>query len=421
MGRTVLSVDALVVGAGPAGLTAATMLKRNGARTVVVLDREDEPGGTPRLCTHTGFGVRDLHRVLSGPTYARRLVRRAYGVGVDVRTGTMVTGWAGPRRALVTGPGGLLEVDAGVVVLATGARERPRAARLVPGTRPPGVFTTGQLQQWVHRQHLPVGTRALVVGAEHVSYSAVLTLREAGVRTVALVTELPRPQTFPAFAAVTRLGLRVPVWTGTAVTGIVGRRRVERVLVRGPQGDERAVAVDTIVFTGDFVADHELSRLAGLAADPGTGGPASDGVGRTTAAGIFAAGNVVHPAETADVAAKRARAVGRAAAAWLRREGNDGAAAAPLGVRVRVADPLRWIVPNLVVPNREGHESTLVRPRIFLDRSRLSVTQDGRLLGSYQLRRMAPNRSHDIPSDWQRLVRPGADVLVSVSPETRRH
>ena len=45
----------------------------------------------------------------------------------------------------------------------------------------------------------------------------------------------------------------------------------------------------------------------------------------------------------------------------------------------------------------------------------LEVTQGGRLLGSYRLRRMIPNRSHALPSDWLRLVRPGEDVLLSVS------
>ena len=217
MSRTTLAVDALVVGAGPAGLAAAVALKGGGAGTVLVVEREDEAGGTPRLCAHSGFGLRDLRRVLSGPAYARRCVKRAVSTGVDIRTNSMVTGWAGPGRAEVTGPDGLLEVRARAVVLATGARERPRAARLVPGTRPAGVFTTGQLQQWVHRQQLPVGTRALIVGAEHVSYSAVLTLREAGVHPVALVTALPATQSYRAFDALTRTGLRVPLWTRTSV------------------------------------------------------------------------------------------------------------------------------------------------------------------------------------------------------------
>ena len=104
------------------------------------------------------------------------------------------------------------------------------------------------------------------MGAEHVSYSAVLTLRDAGVRPIALVTDLPQVQTFRLFDAFTRLGLRVPVWTQTSVSGIYGRERVDRVVLRGPAG-EHTLAVDTVVFTGDFVADNELARLAQLAID----------------------------------------------------------------------------------------------------------------------------------------------------------
>jgi thioredoxin reductase len=416
MNRSTLIVDALVVGAGPAGLAAAVALRSGGAGRVLVVDREDEAGGIPRLCEHTGFGLRDLRRVLSGPTYARRWVQRAVSAGVDIRTSSMVTGWAAPGQAQVTGPGGLLEIHAGAVVLATGARERPRAARLIPGTRPAGVFTTGQLQQWVHRQHLAVGGRALVVGAEHVSYSAVLTLRHAGVDPVALVTDLPATQTYRAFDLVTRAGLWVPVWRQTSVVGIEGRERVERVLLRGPSGEERAVAVDTVVFTGDFVPDNELARLAGLLIDPGTGGPACDADGRTTAEGVFAAGNVVHPAERADVAATRALTVGRAAARWLR---DGGEAPAPARARVRLSDPLLWVVPNLTGPLPDNGEPMLIRSRGFLDRPRLTLTQDGWTVASYRLRRMIPNRSQAIPSDWQRHLRSGEDVSIWVSaPES---
>ena len=419
MSRSQLTVDALVVGGGPAGLAAATALRAGGVEHVVVVEREDEAGGIPRLCAHTGFGLRDLRRVLSGPVYARRWVERAVASGADIRTRSMVTGWAGPGRALMTTPGGLFEVDAGVVVLATGARERPRAARLVPGTRPSGIFTTGQLQQWVHREHLPVGRRALVIGAEHVSYSAVLTLREAGVVPVAMVTDLPHTQTFGLFDLVSRIGLRVPVWTSTSVTGVYGRERVERVLVRGPGGDERAVAVDTVVFSGDFVADNELARLARLTMDPGTGGPACAADGTTSDAGIFAAGNVVHPAETADVAARRAASVGRAAAVWLRR-GADATAPGPR-VRVVVADPLRWVVPNLADPGTEPVEPVLLRSRVFLDHPRLEVTQGGRLLTTIGLRRLVPNRSHVIPSGWWRALRSDEDVHITVAaPAPRR-
>ena len=101
---------------------------------------------------------------------------------------------------------------------------------------------------------------------------------------------------------------------------------------------------------------------------PGTKGPACAVDGRTTAPGVFATGNLVHPAETADVAARRALSVGRAAAAWLR--DGDGHPVDPAAVPLRVADPLLWVVPNLAEPGRAVTGPLLVRTRTFLDHPR---------------------------------------------------
>jgi NADPH-dependent 2,4-dienoyl-CoA reductase/sulfur reductase-like enzyme len=155
----------LVVGAGPAGLAAAHELAVAGVVPVVVVDREATAGGVPRHCVHTGFGLQDLHRSMTGPAYARHLAARAIGAGAVLRLSTTVAGVTPDGTATLVGPSGIEEVRPGVILLATGARERPRSARLVPGDRPAGVFTTGQLQQWVLAD-LPVGRRAVVVGAE---------------------------------------------------------------------------------------------------------------------------------------------------------------------------------------------------------------------------------------------------------------
>src|SRR5215469_3118217 len=107
--------------------------------------------------------------------------------------------------------------SAGVPRRATGCRERPRAARLVPGDRPSGVMTTGELQQRVYLGGMRLSGQALVVGAEHVSFSAALTLAHAGARVVALVTERERQQSYAAFRAAAALRWRIPVWTSTLV------------------------------------------------------------------------------------------------------------------------------------------------------------------------------------------------------------
>ena len=187
----------VVVGGGPAGLACAVELRRRDVEDVIVLDREAEAGGIPRHSAHQGFGLRDLHRLLSGPRYARRYVELARESGARVEVEAMVTGWSNGTLE-VTSPSGREALRADAVVLATGCRERPRAARLVPGSRPDGVFTTGQLQQVVQLGVAGVGRRAIVVGAEHVSFSAVMTLAHAGADVVGMATDLPRHQSLAA-------------------------------------------------------------------------------------------------------------------------------------------------------------------------------------------------------------------------------
>ena len=140
----------MVVGGGPSGLAAAIELRRLGISPVTVIEREREAGGIPRHSDHSGFGLRDLRTVLSGPRYAQRYRELAEEDGVEVLVETMVTEWEGVRALKLTGPHGRWELEPPAVVLATGCRERPRSARLVPGSRPAGVMTTATLQQLVH-------------------------------------------------------------------------------------------------------------------------------------------------------------------------------------------------------------------------------------------------------------------------------
>ena len=189
----------------------------------------------------------------------------------------MVTDWEGDRGLKLTGPGGRWEIEPPAVVLATGCRERPRSARLVPGSRPPGVMTTSTLQQLVHLRGQKVGRRAVIVGAEHVSFSAVATLAHGGASVAGLVTELPRHQSLGAFRAGAAVRYRAPVWSRTAVSAIHGAERVESVeLTELESGRTRTVECDLVIFTADWIPDHELAVMAGCELDRGTLGPFVD-------------------------------------------------------------------------------------------------------------------------------------------------
>ena len=213
----------LVVGAGPAAC-GGTVLAAAGVGPVVVADREADPVACRATATTRASASR------TSPVAVRPGLRPAARGRADRRRGRPpAVDHGGPPAddgtVTLVGPVGPATVAPRVRGAGHRGPERPRPARLVPGDRPAGVFTTGQLQQWV-AAGLPVGRRAVVVGAEHVAYSAALTLRHARVTTVAMVTELPRHQTVGGFALAARHGLRVPLRTSTRVVDLVGHGRL---------------------------------------------------------------------------------------------------------------------------------------------------------------------------------------------------
>ncbi|AKK27158.1 NAD(P)/FAD-dependent oxidoreductase [Mycobacterium sp. EPa45] len=396
--NTTDTIDVAVVGAGPAGLTAAAHLARHSALDVVVLERESEAGGIPRHSDHLGYGLRDRKAFISGPAYANRLITDARGAGATIWTSTMVTGWAGDHTLEITSPDGRRNLTARAIILATGARERPRPARMIPGDRGAGIYTTGLLQNAVHLKRRTVGRRAVVVGAELVSYSAVLTLKHAGCQTVLMTTEYPSPESYGLFNLAGRtpvLGLHVA--TRTRVVRIVGKPAATGVEIENlDTGERRTVECDTVVLTGDWIPDHELARSTGLDIDPGTLGPVVDTALRTSRPGVFAIGNLLHPVDTADIAALDGRHVADQVRAYLR-----GIPFADNAVRVQVAAPLRWVAPNLLRPG----DPAPARRRLLLWTDRLVriptvvARQDRTVIGRRTLPWPAsPGRVFRVPS-----------------------
>jgi thioredoxin reductase len=408
-------VDVVVVGGGPAGLTAARELRRSDVERVIVLEREAESGGIPRHCFHPGYGLRDLRRSFNGPDYARRLTELAVKAGAEVRTEATATHWllGGPGFS-VTSPRGIESVHAKAVVLATGARERPRSARWVPGDRPAGIYTTGQLQQAVHLHGQEVGTRAVIVGAELVSFSALLTLAHAGVEVVAMVTDEPRVQTYPTVPRVLGLRHRFPVFTETQVVGVVSDRSAGRLTGVDLQTNSGLLHLgcDTIVFTGDWIPDHELARLGDIDIDAASLGPIVDTSLRTSRPGVFAAGNLVHPVETADLCALDGRAVAASVAEFLRRGPGEADV-----VDIVPGDGVKWIAPGILRAGTPApHGRFTVWPARAQTPAWLEVRQGDRsILNKKVFDGVVPGRPVALRAGWQSAVDPtGGQVHVSV-------
>lgn len=322
-------------------MAAAVELRERGVSKVVLLEREQYLGGATRHCSHSPFGMLEFGRVYFGAAYGRKLEKVAEKAGVEVKTGYSVVKLGAEGTVTVTSSSGVEQISASRIMYATGAREKPRSARLLSGDRPIGVLTTGTLQSYVAFHGIMPFKRPLIVGSELVSLSAVLTCLTHGARPVAIIE--PRPHTIaraPLTWFPTLMG--IPFHTDTEIVDIKGKGRVEAVTVRRG-GVDRTFECDGVLLTGQFTPESSLFMMSDLDLYPRSAGPAVDQDARSVNPIYFAGGNVLRAVETGGWAFREGRTIGASIAVDLTRK-----LAASDNVPVGIDEPLKLVVPSML-------------------------------------------------------------------------
>jgi NADPH-dependent 2,4-dienoyl-CoA reductase/sulfur reductase-like enzyme len=308
--------DVLVVGAGPAGLSAACVAATAGLE-VLVIDERKQAGGQYFKQPAAGLSVDPM--VLDAQFgEGRALTQSAIAAGAtltfDATLWSAATEEDGALELLFLLDGAILPVRPRRLVLATGAYERPWP---VPGWTLPGVMTTGAAQTLLRAYATAPGRRVLIAGNGPLNLQVACELRRAGVEVVALAEQAPPPRRIGAALAMARTapGLvrdgvlqlaslaraGIPVHYNHVLAHVEGEERARAAtLVRldadgSPiAGSERRYEVDAICLGYGFLPQGEAARALGcrFVALPGGGMAAerSDD-GRSSIASVFIPGD----------------------------------------------------------------------------------------------------------------------------------
>ena len=292
----VLKKELIVVGAGPAGLSAAIEAAKNGVK-VTVFDENAAPGGQLFKQIHKFFGSKEHKAKIRGFRIGQDLLKEAEEAGVEVVLNATVIGLYPEKEVLVQQGDEVKHYKGDAVLVATGAAENMVNFR---GWTLPGVIGAGAAQTMMNLHHIKPGNRILMLGTGNVGLVVSFQLMQAGCEVVALADAAPRIGGYGVHAAkVARTG--VPFYLSHTIKEVEGKDCVTGVTIAQVDdhfqfipGTEKHFDVDTVCVAVGLSPMAQLLKMDGIEMDTSTGGfvPKCDETGATSIPGIYATGDV---------------------------------------------------------------------------------------------------------------------------------
>lgn len=268
--------EIVVIGGGPAGLAAAVAACDEGARDILILEREEKLGGILNQCIHNGFGLTRFRESLSGPEYAARFVAEVRKRNIETWLNTTVLSLTADKKVTaINETRGVVTLQAKSVILAMGCRERSRGALNVAGTRPAGIYSAGTAQKYVNIKGYMPGKRVVILGSGDIGLIMARRMTLEGAEVLAVCEIMPYSSGLKRNIAQCLDDFGIPLYLNHTITKIEGEKRVTGVVVSEVDRNRRPIAgtemhfdCDTVLFSVGLIPENELTKGAGIALSP---------------------------------------------------------------------------------------------------------------------------------------------------------
>ena len=348
-----MKADLVIIGGGPAGMSAAVAAYDAGLRDIIILERDKSLGGILRQCIHNGFGLHRFKEELTGPEYAYRYEQQVRERNIPFKLNTMVLDIT-PDKVVtaMNSEDGLFTIEAKSIILAMGCRERPKGALNIAGTRPAGVFTAGTAQKFVNMDGYMPGKKVVILGSGDIGLIMARRMTLEGAKVEAVCELMPYSGGLARNIEQCLNDFGIPLMLSHTVVEIHGKERVTGVTIAKVDGNRRPIAetrqyieCDTLLLSVGLLPENELTKSASICLDRITGGAVVDQNRQTEIEGVYACGNVLHVHDLVDYVSEESEIAGKAAAAYVM---NAKAADSIKPIELHTDGKVRYTVPQRI-------------------------------------------------------------------------
>ncbi|MGL5650960.1 MAG: NAD(P)/FAD-dependent oxidoreductase [Paraclostridium sp.] len=393
-----MKYNVVVVGGGPAGLGAAVEAKRNGAKAVLIIERDRELGGILNQCIHNGFGLHEFKEELTGPEYAHKFIEMVKQENIEYMLDTMVLNISEDKTIEALGEDGIINIKADAIVLAMGCRERTRGAIDIPGYRPAGVYNAGAAQRLSNMEGYMVGKEIVIYGSGDIGLIMARRMTLEGAKVKAVVEINPHSSGLTRNIVQCLDDFDIPLMLSTGISHIDGKERVKGVTIskldenrRPIKGTEEYISCDTLLLSVGLIPENELSVEAGVVLDNKTSGPIVNSSMSTNVDGVFACGNVVHVHDLVDFVTKESKIAGKNAALYCLNKLNKNKE-----VNTVADNGIIYIVPQNIDVSSDEDVNLFMRVREICKNKKLVVRSNDEII-------LEKKRPHMIPSEMENI------------------